>query len=215
MPTRKPSTPEGRKLRNKVNSKDVKLRKNKIVEKTRTGKKKTIQRAGKPVKTVEVKKTTSRGKKGDTKKGAKIGSAIGGAVGGTIGAGISSSMTKKGYRSGGEPLYKSGTLRTNAKGTLPNSYTPGGHGGKTFVTSNARYKGSKNNERRGYAAASGGYGAIVGSTVGNLIGQGVAKRTSKKTTKTKTVNGVNKTAQRAKVKAQTKTMRAKKRGSKR
>lgn len=172
MPTRKPSTAEGRKLRNKVNSKDVKLRKNKIVEKTSTGKKKTIQRAGKPVKTVEVKKTVKRsGGKGNVAKGAKIGGRIGAAVGGAVGGSIGYGVAKMGDNKAG---YK--TLAT---------------------------------------AGTGGMGSGIGYILGNVTGQAIAKRTSRKTTKTRTVNGVNKTAQRSKAKAQTKTMRAKKRGSKR
>jgi len=215
MPTRKPSTPEARSLKRKVESKDVKLKRNKIVEKTSTGKKKTIQRKGKPVKTVETKKVRTSRKKPNTAKAAKIGSIIGGAVGAGVTGAISNKVTKSVYRSNGSPMYKSGSSMTNAKGTLPNTYKPGGQN-KTYVTSKGKYTGSKSNINRARTAGVSAMGAAFGAMAGNLTAQGIAKLKGKsKTKKQRIVNGVNKTAQRQNVKAGMKTMRTKRRNSKR
>lgn len=218
MPTRKPkskrpATKEGRKLKSQVSK--AKLGKRKIVEKTRTGKKKTIQRKNKPVKMVETKKVRTSRKQPNLKKAAKIGSIVGGAVG----AGLAGAATKKAinnvYKSNGSPRYRSGTTMTNAKGTLPNTYKPGGQN-KTYMSSRGKYTGSKSNSNRATIAGLGAVGSAFGAVAGNLTAQGIAKLKGKsKTKKQRIVNGANKTTQRQKVKSTRQRMRAKKRNIKR
>lgn len=208
MPTRKPSTPAGRKLRSKVNSKDVKLRKNKIVEKTSTGKKKTIQRKGKPVKTVEVKKTTVR-KSPILKKKSSSSSMKGfratAATGSFAGAGAGYKMAKDATKG----LMNKSNQRVSASKTIPSKKN----------SQPQKYTGSRNsNAAMGKAMGVAG-GAIVGgvtSALGYSAAKAIKKGLSKGRTgtkRTRTVNGVNKTAQRQKAKSQMKTMRSKKRGS--
>ena len=87
---------------------------------------------------------------------------------------------------------------------------PNSHAGKTY-SGKAGKKSPSGDVNRNYKARSTGGGAFVGG----VLGAGAASLKQNKKVRTRTVNGVNKTAQRQKAKAQTKTMRAKKRGSKR
>lgn len=222
MPARKPkpkrpATKEGRKLRSQVSK--AKLGNRKIVEKTKTGKKKTIHsRSGELKKTVETKKVRTSRKKPNLQKAAKVGSIIGGAVGAGVAGTIKQKSTKKFYRGGsknGSPMFKSGSMMTNAKGTLPNTYKPGGQN-KTYVTSKGKYTGSKSNLNKAATAGTSAMGAAFGAMAGNLTAQGIAKLKGKsKTKKQRIVNGVNKTAQRQKLKSTRQAMRTKKKNIRR
>jgi len=201
---------EGRKLKRKVNSKNVKLRNNKIVEKTKTPRKKvvkkTIQRGDNPVKTVR--KTVS--KKSSSKNISGRATKIGAAVGAAIGAGIIAVGTRN-----DEPTYKNRATGdyASAQGTLPfrketTHYIDRKPETKTHITSGRTYKGTNN---IGLGATFGGVGSAFGAAAGAKIGskmQTKSRKTVNKTVRTKEVNGVSKSA----VKAGMKTMRSKRRG---
>ena len=227
MPTRKPSTPEGRKLKRKVNSKDVKLKRNKIVEKTSTGKKKTIQRKGKPVKTVEIKKVTTRKspilKKKSSSNSYKSGDAFTTASG-VAGAAAGYKMAKnatKGLRVGENTRTQRIGEKTTISDAMSKNRKPNPQPAGKMPKNPRKYTGSRNsNAAMGKAMGVVG-GAIVGTTTsiaGRAAVSAIKKSLSKSrkvTKRQRTVNGVNKTAQRQNVKAGMKTMRSKKRGSKR
>jgi len=217
---------EGRSLKRKVNSKSVKLKNNKIVEKTKTPRnkvvKKTIQKKGEPVKTV--KKTVSKKRLSpeevakNVKRGAAIGSAIGSVGGGVIGNKTSEAVAKRRYSV--KPYYEENVYKPTTKeermrmkelpkpiGTQakPNSYAGKTYSGKAGKESPS---GAKNQNLRARSAGGGAF-------VGGVLGAGAASLKQNKTVRSRTVNGVNKTAQRKKVATQKKTMRSKRRGSKR
>jgi len=214
MPERKPSTSEGRSLKRKVESKDVKLKRNKIVEKTKTPRKKvvkkTIQKKDQPVKTVRKTVTKKKVSKDISGRPAKIGAA----VGAVVGAGIVAAGTRN-----DKPTYKSKSNPdgiSNAKGTVPfrketTHYIDRKPETKIHTTSGRTYKGTNNvGLGAGFAVTGSGLGAGAGAKIGEMTGAKKTK-TVNKTVRTKTVNGVSKSA----VKNQMKTMRSKRRGSKR
>jgi hypothetical protein len=226
MPERKPSTSEGRSLKRKVESKDVKLRNNKIVEKTITPRnkvvKKTIQKKGEPVKTVKKtvtkKRLSSKEVAKNVKRGAAIGSAIGSVAGGVYGDKLSKAVAKKNYSI--KPYYKEDVYKPTTKEErmkmkeLPKPIgtqaKPNSHAGKTYSGKAGKESpsGAKNQNLRARSAGGGAF-------VGGVLGAGAASLKQNKTVRSRTVNGVNKTEQRKNVSAGMKTMRSKRRGSKR
>ncbi len=226
MPTRKPSTPEARSLKRKVESKDVKLKRNKIVEKSKTPRKKvvkkTIQRNNKPVKTVkrtvEKKRLSSKDVAKNVKRGAAIGSAVGSAIGASHGKKINEVVAKRSYSI--VPVYKENVYAPTTKEErmrmkeqpkpIGTKVSTNSYAGKTF-SGKAGKKSPTGEKNKRHILNASGLGAFAGGTIGSSIG---SMKTNKKV-RTRTVNGVNKTAQRQNVKAGMKTMRSKKRGSKR
>ena len=210
MPERKPSTSEGRSLKKKVNSKDVKLKRNKIVEKTITGKKKTIQRKGNPVKTVEVKKVKTT-KSPILKKKSSSSSMKGFKAATTAGVGAGAATGYKMAKNATTGLMNKYNQRVSVSQTIPSNKN----------SQPQKYTGSRNsNAAMGKVHGAAG-GAIVGG-VATALGYSAVKAIKKGlskgrigTERQRTVNGVNKTAQRKNVSTQMKTMRSKRRGSKR
>ena len=210
MPERKPSTSEGKSLKRKVESKDVKLRNNKIVEKTKTPRnkvvKKTIQKKGEPVKTVRKTVTKKKVSKDISGMGAKIGGAVGTALSGAAVAGMSKRKTPIVYKSGKAGAY------AKPSETIPIQRTNESTGNK-YVKSGGTYSGRAKGDRAvgaGFTATGGAIGAVIGDKL-----QKRNKKTVNKKVRSRTVNGVNKTEQRKNVSTQMKTMRSKRRGSKR
>ena len=205
---------EGRKLKRKVNSKNVKLRNNKIVEKTKTPRKKvvkkTIQRGDNPVKTVRKTVSKKSSSKNISGRGAKIGAAVGAVVVGASGAAIyGSTSRKKGqtYKSKSDPAGIA-----SAEGTVPfrketTHYIDRKPETKTHTTSGRTYKGTKRSDTVSVSGVMGGMGATAGAVIGDKL-QKKSRKTVTKTVRTKEVNGVSRSA----VKGQMKTMRSKRRG---
>lgn len=226
MPTRKPSTSAARSLKRKVESKDVKLKRNKIIEKSKTPRKKvvkkTIQRNNKPVKTVRrtvsKKRLSPKEVAKNVKRGAAIGSAVGSAVGASQGKKISKAVAKRSYSI--VPVYKENVYAPTTKEErmrmkeqpkpIGTKVSTNSYAGKTFSGKTGR-KSPTGEKNKNLIAR----GAGLGAYVGGVLGAGAASLKQNKKVRTRTVNGVNKTAQRQKAKSQMKTMRSKKRGSKR
>jgi hypothetical protein len=224
MPTRKPSTSAARSLKRKVNSKDVKLKRNKIVEKSKTPRKKvvkkTIQRNNKPVKTVtrtvSKKRLSPKEVAKNVKRGAAIGSAVGSVAGGVYGSKLSKAAAKSNFSV--KPFYKENVYKPTTKEErmqmkempkpIGTQLKPNSHAGKTY-SGKAGKKSPSGDVNRNYKARSTGGGSFVGG----VLGAGAASLKQNKKVRTRTVNGVNKTAQRQKVSTQKKTMRSKRRGS--
>lgn len=229
MPARKPkpkrpATKEGRKLRSQVSK--AKLGNRKIVEKTKTGKKKTIHsRSGELKKTVETKKVRTRKpalSKGNKKSGIplKVSVGVGTAAGAAVGYGKMKKATK-GIRVGqntrtdqiGDKVSMStiasrmGKPNPQPKGKMP-KYP------KKYTGSNA----PQNNAAKAMGVVSGAMVGSIASMAGSAVARKIKNSLSKSRTKTKKqriVNGVNKTAQRQKVKSTRQAMRTKKKNIRR
>lgn len=192
-------------------TKNKQVLKTKTKTDTGTRRAKVVAKKGSPVKKVVSTKKRKTYSKDISGRGAKIGAAVGGAVGGAVGH----ATTNK------TPSYKmkgKGSNTTNAKGTLPyhkhiDTYVDGSTKTKVHGIGGRTYKGYNN---AGYKAGMVGFGATAGALAGAKM-QKKNKKTKTKTvrSRTKTVGGVNKTAQRQKVRDTKSKMRAKKRNIRR
>lgn len=211
MPTKRTSIKTGnKKTVIKTNNRGRKVVKGKTKSQgTKVTKTKTVSKNGDITKKIIKTKQKVRPSQQKIAKAQKIGTVVGGIVGGSATATASLKSHSKSYKfDNGEPAFKSGSLKTNAKGTIPSTYKPGGTN-MTISRSKGKFTGSKGSDRA-YAAIPTTMAGTAGAAAGNLAAKAIAKKRSTKRTKTKIVNGVNKTAAKQRVKSARQTIRAKK-----
>jgi len=184
-------------------------------------KNKSVFKNGKLKKTTQVKKSkrnlSPKEEARNMKRGAAIGSVVGGVAAGIAGKKMKKASAKQNYSIPmyvEKNVYKPTTREERQRMTsLPKpigtTKVPSYYAGKTISG-----KGNKNPDgsKKGRPMAS---STGLGTFAGGVLGTALGSLKSKKRVRTKTVNGVNKTAQRQKVKSTRKKMRAKKRNIRR